>query len=177
MIAPYGEAFSAIDTTTSLVVRLWAITKVVVEASPMVTNLVVPPIEPGTSAFTHCVPSHFNIWFGVALVTITSVKSSREATVDATPGIYLFKDELYLRTFVSAGPVVSISIPPTVILGIVAMPVNVGVALFAFRSNAVCCAVDTGLAVSAVLSTEPKPTIDLVIPETVPVNVGVARGA
>ena len=91
--------------------------------------------------------------------------------------MYLFKAELYLSTLVSDGPLASICMPLTVKSGAVTMPVNVGVALLAFRSNAACCAVDTGLAVSAVLSTEPKPTIDLVIPETVPVNVGVARGA
>lgn len=44
----------------------------------------------------------------------------------------------------------------------------------ALPSNAACCAVDTGLDASAVLSTDPKPTIDLVIPDTVPVNVGLA---
>ena len=48
--------------------------------------------------------------------------------------------------------------------GIVTVPVNVGEARFAFRSRAVCCAVDTGFAVSAVLSTEPKPTSPLTIP-------------
>jgi len=48
---------------------------------------------------------------------------------------------------------------------------------FAFRLSAVCCAVDTGFAVSAVLSTEPRPTIDFVIPPTVPVKVGDAINA
>jgi hypothetical protein len=38
-------------------------------------------------------------------------------------------------------------------------------------------AVEIGLAASVVLSTDPKPTIDLEIPETVPVNVGDAIGA
>ena len=35
----------------------------------------------------------------------------------------------------------------------------------------------TDFVLSAVLSTEPRPTIVLVIPETVPVNVGEANGA
>ena len=35
----------------------------------------------------------------------------------------------------------------------------------------------TGLSASAVLSTFPKPTIDLVIPPTVPVKVGLSIGA
>ena len=42
---------------------------------------------------------------------------------------------------------------------------------------AVACAVDTGFAVSDVLSTFPRPTWALVTPETVPVNVGFAFGA
>ena len=42
---------------------------------------------------------------------------------------------------------------------------------------AVACAVETGLSTSDVLSTFPKPTIDLEIPETVPVKVGEARFA
>ena len=45
---------------------------------------------------------------------------------------------------------------------------NVGDAIVALRSSAVCCAVDTGFAVSAVLSTLPSPTIVLVIPTVVP---------
>ena len=53
-------------------------------------------------------------------------------------------------------------------------PVKVGEARGAFKSRAVCVDVDTGLLASVVLSTEPKPTIDLVMPLTVPVNVGLA---
>ncbi len=72
--------------------------------------------------------------------------------------------------------------------GRVTVPVNVGEARFALRSRAVCVAVETGFAVSAVLSTEPKPTSPLTKPVgavidapvgivTVPVNVGEAIGA
>ena len=57
------------------------------------------------------------------------------------------------------------------------MPVNVGEASGALRSSAACAAVLTGLAVSAVLSTLPRPTIVLVTPVTVPVNAGDASGA
>ena len=66
------------------------------------------------------------------------------------------------------------------------VPVNVGDAnganpliadKFALRSNAVCCAVLTGLFASLVFVTFPKPTIEAVIPLTVPVNVGDANGA
>ena len=49
--------------------------------------------------------------------------------------------------------------------------------VFSFPFNAVCVAVDIGLLASEVLSTFPKPTILLVIPPTVPVNVGFAKGA
>ena len=49
---------------------------------------------------------------------------------------------------------------------------KVGDAIVDFRSSAVCCAVDTGLFASVVLSTFPSPTIDCVIPPTVPVKVG-----
>ena len=55
--------------------------------------------------------------------------------------------------------------------------VDVTSAEFAFKSNAVCAAVDTGLFASLVLSTFPKPTIVLVTPLTVPVNVGEAKFA
>ena len=43
---------------------------------------------------------------------------------------------------------------------------------FAFKSSAACVAVDTGLFKSVVLSTLPRPTMALVIPDTVPVKVG-----
>ena len=41
------------------------------------------------------------------------------------------------------------------------VPVNVGEAKLAFKFNAVCCVVDTGLLASEVLSTFPKPTSPL----------------
>ena len=43
-----------------------------------------------------------------------------------------------------------------------------------FKFNADCVAVDIGLLISEILSTLPNPTIDLLIPFTVPVNVGLA---
>ena len=67
-----------------------------------------------------------------------------------------------------------------VILAVLAFTVLVSVvksAAFAFRSSAAWVAVDIGLAASVVLSTDPNPTMDLVIPETVPVKVGDAVGA
>ena len=51
------------------------------------------------------------------------------------------------------------------------VPVNDGDSSGAFKFNAVCVAVDIGISMSAVLSTLPNPTIALVIPETVDVNV------
>ena len=48
--------------------------------------------------------------------------------------------------------------PETVRLTAVAVPVNAGAASGAFRSNAVCVAVETGLLASVVLSTFPSPT-------------------
>ena len=45
-------------------------------------------------------------------------------------------------------------------------------AVFAFKSKAVCVAVLIGLFTSLVLSAFANPTIDFVIPPTVPVNVG-----
>ena len=62
-------------------------------------------------------------------------------------------------------------------MGKTGLPVKVGDSKGAFRFNAVCAAVLTGLSASAVLSAFPKPTIDLVIPPTVPVKVGLAKGA
>ena len=49
--------------------------------------------------------------------------------------------------------------------------------VFDFKSNAACAAVLIGLNKSVVLFTFPNPTIELVIPLTVPVNVGEARFA
>ena len=65
----------------------------------------------------------------------------------------------------SSKPTIAFVIPETV-------PVNVGEANGAFKSKAVCVAVETGLSASDVLSTSSKPTIAFVIPETFPVNVG-----
>ena len=92
-----------------------------------------------------------------------------------------FNKSVVLSTFPK--PTIDLEIPPTV-------PVNVGEANgaikakevltseeFAFKSNAVWVAVLIGFNKSVVLSTLPKPTIDLEIPPTVPVNVGEAKGA
>ena len=49
-------------------------------------------------------------------------------------------------------------------VGSVGVPVNVGEARLAFRFKAVCCVVDTGFAVSAVLSTFHSPTSHFTIP-------------
>ena len=70
------------------------------------------------------------------------------------------------------------------------MPVNVGLAKFAFKfneastfvilafkSNADWVALEIGLPRSEVLSTLPSPTILFVMPLTVPVKVGEARSA
>ena len=57
------------------------------------------------------------------------------------------------------------------------VPVNDGLESGAFKSSAVCCAVDTGLFASLVLVTSPSPTIDAVMPPTVPVKVGLFKFA
>ena len=59
--------------------------------------------------------------------------------------------------------------------GRVTVPVNVGEASGAFKSRAVWVAVETGFAASVVLSTDPSPTIVLLMPLTVPVKVGEAK--
>ena len=61
--------------------------------------------------------------------------------------------------------------------GSVTVPLKLGEARFAFKSSAVCCAVETGLPASLVLLTFPKPTIDAVMPVTLPVKLGDARFA
>ena len=66
---------------------------------------------------------------------------------------------------------------PVVPVGKLGVPVKVGDSMGAFRFKAVCPAVLTGLFASVVLSTFAKPTIDLVIPPTVPVKVGLSIGA
>ena len=62
-------------------------------------------------------------------------------------------------------------------VGAVSVPVKVGLFEGAFESKAVCVAVDMGLDRSEVSSTLPKPTIALVIPDTVPSNTGLFIGA
>ena len=57
------------------------------------------------------------------------------------------------------------------------VPVKVGEASGAFKSKAVCVAVEIGLSISVVLLTFAKPTMVAVIPEIVPVKVGEASGA
>ena len=57
-------------------------------------------------------------------------------------------------------------------VGATGTPVNVGDANAAFKSNAVCVALEIGLFTSDVLSTLVRPTISLEIPLTVPVKVG-----
>ena len=56
----------------------------------------------------------------------------------------------------------------TDVAGVVTRPVNVGDASGALKSSAVCCAVETGLDASDVLSTAERPTMVLVIPVTEP---------
>ena len=60
-------------------------------------------------------------------------------------------------------------------LSICNVPVIIGLAKSAFKSNDVCCAVDTGLFASEVLLTLFSPTIVAVIPATVPVKAGLAK--
>ena len=62
-------------------------------------------------------------------------------------------------------------------VGAVTDPVNVGLFRFDFKSRAVCAAFDHGFNRSVVFSTFSKPTIDFVIPVTVPVNAGLSNGA
>jgi len=48
---------------------------------------------------------------------------------------------------------------------------------FAFRSRAICVAVDIGFSKSEVLTTLSNSTIALLIPDTVPMKVGLSLGA
>ena len=61
-----------------------------------------------------------------------------------------------------------LTVPIEVVLGRTTVPIKVGLAELDFRSSAVCWTVETGLEVSAVLSTEESPTSALV-KTTVPV--------
>ena len=61
--------------------------------------------------------------------------------------------------------------------GTLVVPENSLFNVFAFKFNWVAIAVETILFASLVLSTLAKLTIAFVIPPTVPVNVGLARGA
>ena len=66
---------------------------------------------------------------------------------------------------------------PADAVGAVGMPVRDGLARDAFKSKAVCVAVEMGLSASDVLFTLPKPTMVAVMPLTVPVKVGPASDA
>ena len=113
-------------------------------------------------------------------VVVAKFASSPRASANS---LRVFKvagaESIIAATAASAYAVVAICVLlfPGEAVGAIGVPVNEGLARGAFKSKAVCCAVDTGFAVSAVLSTEPKPTIDFEIPDTVPVNVGEASGA
>jgi hypothetical protein len=56
----------------------------------------------------------------------------------------------------------TVRLPEIVTSAAVSVPVNVGAAFGAFKSSAVCVAVETGLLASEVLSTFPRPTEDFV---------------
>jgi glutamine cyclotransferase len=58
------------------------------------------------------------------------------------------------------------------LLEISTFPTNFGEIIFAFKFNAFCVAVETGLSISAVLLTLVKPTMDASIPYTIPVKCG-----
>ena len=68
-------------------------------------------------------------------------------------------------------------VPVAVIFTAVAVPVKAGDANGANKCNAVCVADDIGLLESEVLLTLHNPTIEAVMPDTVPVNVRLAFGA
>ena len=72
-----------------------------------------------------------------------------------------------------------VTLPRLTIVAVIpeTVPVKVGPAKLAFKSNAVCCAVETGLLASLVFVTLPRLTIVAVTPETVPVKVGPAKRA
>ena len=57
------------------------------------------------------------------------------------------------------------------------MIVDVDVMAFCVALRASCVALEIGLCASAVLSTLPSPTMELVVSLTVPVKVGLANGA
>ena len=83
------------------------------------------------------------------------------------PVITLYEYDALLKLI----PLPALSNPILVNNVVVTVPVNVGEAKGANKFNAVYVAVDTGFNRSVVLSTLPKPTIALVIPFVVPVNV------
>ena len=66
---------------------------------------------------------------------------------------------------------------PPALTNELAVIVDVDVMAFCFALRASCVALEIGLFASAVLSTLPSPTLELVVPLTVPVKVGLANGA
>ena len=111
---------------------------------------------------------------------------AKSAVPNVIAGVVIFVVNVGLSMFAlsatdvfvaNVAKVVAKSVVPRVIAGVVIFVVNVGDAIGALRSNALCVAVDIGFVASLVLSTLLKPTIDLVIPVTVPENVGDAKGA
>ena len=70
----------------------------------------------------------------------------------------------------------TVTVPVAVRFAHVKVPVNVGDALFDFRSSAVCVAVDIGLSRSDVLSTFSSPNCVTVIPRSVPAYMNAPEG-
>ena len=76
--------------------------------------------------------------------------------VSKAPGALSIK--LSTAVFTNAVVANCVVLVPAVAVGAAGAPVNVGPAKGAFKSNAVCTAVETGLAASLVLSTLLNPT-------------------
>ena len=70
----------------------------------------------------------------------------------------------------------TVTVPLAVRFAHVKVPVNVGDALFDFKSSAVCVAVEIGLFRSDVLSTFSSPNCVTVIPRSVPAYMNTPEG-
>ena len=65
---------------------------------------------------------------------------------------------------------ICVELVPASAVGAKGVPVRVGLVVLILASKAACVNVDIGLSVSEVLSAFPRPTIDLDIPEAVPLT-------
>ena len=153
----------------------------------MATPLVAPFSEAATKSDAVLFAAEPKVLCANTSVPITRPKFVLASAAVVAPVPPLATATVPFKVFASAATVIS-ALPsngtPLIFFGaasfvaVLAFPViDVRSAILAFKSSAVCVAIEIGLLASEVLSTLPSPIIALSIPDTVPVKVGLLMGA